>query len=576
MAQEEQIIGKVLQETYRIERLIGEGGMGAVYEASHLRLRRRFAIKLLFPQVAQSSEAVARFRREGEVTSELGHPNIIEIIDLNFTPEGAAYIVMELLTGESLSSRIQGGRLTLDEVSSILKQTASALEAAHRHGIIHRDLKPQNIFIAQREDGSEVVKVLDFGISKVLGSSSMMTGTSALLGTPNYMAPEQAEGHAAEADVRTDVFALGAILYEMLAGRPAFVGASVPSILYQVVHQEPRPLRELRPDLSVDGERVVTRAMSKKPAARYDSIATLAQEFTAAIGTTVGAAAVQAEASAPQAPQTGPVPAAPLLPRTTLSGSVGELRQEVSPRRTPVFIMGLVVAMAVLVGSGVYLGTRPDQQDQPAVALGTGAPVVSADDIGAKQDIPLQATPKSRTSLAVDAAKGGQVAKKKWNKKKKTVTSKAGSAAPDKKRGADIPGDALHKQRARRPVSRKDSRAVQRHKEQRGKRALPRFKDRALGERPRGHSERLPRKHSRLGGYGRMRIIALVGKDSYPARVYVDGRKRGTTPLTLDRIAAGEHTVRVEKAGYHPATKSVLVRPRKTTMAILKLTPLSP
>jgi eukaryotic-like serine/threonine-protein kinase len=185
------LIGQVLHDTYRIDRLLGEGGMGAVYAASHLRLARRFAIKMLFPAVAEHPEAMARFKREAEVTSALGHPNIVEVIDFYHMPDGTPYLVMELLEGEDLGARLlRTGRLPLDEAASILRQATSGLQAAHQLGIIHRDLKPQNIFLCRRREGGSLVKVVDFGISKVLGSRSSMTKTHALLGTPNYMAPE--------------------------------------------------------------------------------------------------------------------------------------------------------------------------------------------------------------------------------------------------------------------------------------------------------------------------------------------------------------------------------------------------
>jgi serine/threonine-protein kinase len=278
-------IGEVLQETYRLERLIGEGGMGKVFEASHTRLRRRFAVKLLAPAVSSLPEAVARFRREGEITSSLGHPHIIEVVDSNTTPDGQSYIVMELLDGESLGSRLaRPPALGLPEAAEVVRQAASALDAAHGLGVVHRDLKPENIFLCRRAgEPGLFVKVLDFGISKVLGSQSMLTAASVIMGTPSYMAPEQAEGRISEIDARTDVFALGAILYEMLAGRPPFVGESITSVLYQTVHQEPTPLRELRPLLPAAVEAVVARALAKRPEDRPPTIAALAEDLSRAL-----------------------------------------------------------------------------------------------------------------------------------------------------------------------------------------------------------------------------------------------------------------------------------------------------
>jgi serine/threonine-protein kinase len=275
--------GQILHDTYRLERLIGEGGMGKVYEAAHLRLKRRFAVKVLSPVVATLPEAVARFRREGEVTSALGHPHIIDVVDSHITSDGQPYIVMELLDGESLGSRLaRPPALALREAAEIVRQAASALHAAHGLGVVHRDLKPENVFLCRRSEGI-FVKVLDFGISKVLGSQSMLTAASVIMGTPSYMAPEQAEGRIAEIDARTDIFALGAILYEMLAGRPPFLGESITAVLYQTVHQEPIPLRELQPLVPAAVERVVARALAKRPSERYGTALELAEDLARAL-----------------------------------------------------------------------------------------------------------------------------------------------------------------------------------------------------------------------------------------------------------------------------------------------------
>jgi len=279
-----QLIGQVLHDTYRVERLLGEGGMGAVYEASHLRLARRFAVKVLFPAVASNPEALARFKREATITSELHHPHIVEVIDFYHMSDGTPYLVMELLEGQDLATRIQRtGRLELLEVASILRQAASGLQAAHQHGIVHRDLKPQNIFLCRRGERDNFVKVVDFGISKVLGSQSAMTRTGALMGTPFYMAPEQAEQRASEVDLRTDVYAMGVILHEMLAGQVPFSADSIPSLLYLIVHKDPPALQSLRPDVPESIERVIQKAMRKRPDDRYQSMGVLSREFISAL-----------------------------------------------------------------------------------------------------------------------------------------------------------------------------------------------------------------------------------------------------------------------------------------------------
>jgi serine/threonine protein kinase len=218
------LIGRTLNATYRLVRPIGSGGMGAILEAQNARLaHKRYAVKLLHPSLAMDPDTFHRFRREAEIASSLGHDHIVEVHDFNVTPEGEPYMVMEFLDGDDLAARIKArGPMSLAETSFILTQVASALEAAHAAGIVHRDLKPQNIFLCKRFGRDDFVKVLDFGVSKMRDSSSVVTRDHSLLGTPFYMSPEQADGRVAEIDRRTDVFALGALLYEMLTGQMAF------------------------------------------------------------------------------------------------------------------------------------------------------------------------------------------------------------------------------------------------------------------------------------------------------------------------------------------------------------------
>jgi len=213
-------VGSVIAGTYTIEALIGRGGMGAVFVASHNRLPgKKVAIKVLHAELG-GDEILARFKREAQIASLLSHPNIVHIEDYNVTSDGMPYLVLEYLQGESLAQRLRAGPLTVEQMSSIIRQVGSALAAAHAKGIVHRDLKPQNIFLVPSEiDGQtrEIAKVLDFGISKMRDSQTVKTQDSALLGTPQYMAPEQATGQHDKVDERTDIFALGAIVYEMLS-----------------------------------------------------------------------------------------------------------------------------------------------------------------------------------------------------------------------------------------------------------------------------------------------------------------------------------------------------------------------
>ncbi|MDX2089012.1 MAG: protein kinase [Kofleriaceae bacterium] len=273
-------VGSVIADTYRLEGLIGRGGMGAVFLASHNRLPgKKVAIKVLHAEL-HDEELLARFRREAQIASMLGHPNIVGVHDFNVTPDGMPYLVLDYLEGETLAHKIARGPIPVEQVQSIIRQVGSALAAAHKEGIVHRDLKPQNIFLVPTEvDGKlvEIAKVLDFGISKWRGSQTVKTQESALLGTPQYMAPEQATGKHDSVDARTDVFALGVIVHEMLTGRPAFSGASIPEVVFKVVYEEPAPLPETVPAALVNA---VKQAMSKPAEGRYATVEAFVEAIT--------------------------------------------------------------------------------------------------------------------------------------------------------------------------------------------------------------------------------------------------------------------------------------------------------
>ncbi|HLL06780.1 MAG TPA: serine/threonine-protein kinase [Myxococcaceae bacterium] len=278
-------IGTVLRDTYELTSLLGKGGMGSVFLARHLRLPgKQVAVKVLHHHGDElSDEQFARFRREAEIASQLGHPNIIEVLDFHTLESGAPYMVMEYLRGESLSHRLRKGRMSAREAFVITRQMGSALHAAHRAGVVHRDLKPPNVFLVPTEaEGmlSERVKLLDFGISKLLGSQTLQTQEDVLMGTPRYMSPEQAMGRNKEVDHRTDIFALGCIVYEMLCGDSPFAGGTIAEVVYRVVHENPESLAVRVPDLPGRAVAAVDRALAKNAKDRFQDVASFIAELT--------------------------------------------------------------------------------------------------------------------------------------------------------------------------------------------------------------------------------------------------------------------------------------------------------
>ena len=269
---EDPMIGAVLGGSYEIIRMVGEGGMGRVYEARHQRLQtKRFAVKMLHPDLARQPEVVTRFQREAEASSVISHPHVVDVYDVSSTQDGRPYIVAELLQGEELGNHLDRvGRMTSSAAAHVVRQVASALGAAHAAGVVHRDVKPENVFLLG--DGGHV-KVLDFGISKVGDNKDGLTKTGTVMGTPDYMAPEQARGD--KVDARADIYAAGAMLYRALTGKKPFEGRDPMATLTAVLTEEPPRPSELNPGVPLALELVIQKAMAKNPAERFQTMAEL-------------------------------------------------------------------------------------------------------------------------------------------------------------------------------------------------------------------------------------------------------------------------------------------------------------
>jgi len=276
-AQAKDLIGETLDGRYHLIRLLGEGGMGAVFEGRNLRIDKRVAIKVLSPHLASDERQQKRFLREARAANRIRCRHVVEILDFGEDP--TAFFVMEFLEGQDLYRLMRkAGSLPWPRSRAIVLQVTKALAAAHEEGIIHRDVKPSNIFIEHCEDGSDFVKVVDFGIAKSTQSSPETRGvtrTHEVLGTVSYMAPEQALGHPV--DPRTDVYALGVVLFELLAGQPPFNGNSDYEIIDQHVRKPPPPLREIAPNVALEAELVVTRALAKDPNQRFRNMVEFAE-----------------------------------------------------------------------------------------------------------------------------------------------------------------------------------------------------------------------------------------------------------------------------------------------------------
>lgn len=377
--------GALIGGRYRLLRKVGEGAMGVVFEAEHASIRRRVAVKILQRKLVASAEMVERLRREAQVTSGLGHPNIVECLDFG-TEDGQVYLVMEWLDGETLEERLERSQIDVDTVLEIGAQTCAGLAEAHERGVIHRDLKPANLFLTRDRGGALRVKILDFGIAKLAAEQTQLTSTGVLVGTPNYMAPEQALGE--RIDGRADIYALGVILYELFVGRVPFQGDTPLAVLHQHTAKMPTlPSAVANGGLSPEIDALVMTCLAKAPEDRFQTMTELA-------------AAIERARSRAKVPSRVPANAPSTPPPADDDDEDVDLH---TPRRRRGALIA-VGALAVLAAGGVVIATALRPSGERPIARHDAAAFVPSSVVDA--NVNLSPSPADAPGVA-DAAIDG-------------------------------------------------------------------------------------------------------------------------------------------------------------------------
>ncbi len=396
--------GDILLGKYRIEKVLGRGGMGIVVAAHHVELGQHYAIKFLLPTGLEHQEAVARFLREARTSAVLKSEHVARVHDVGHAENGAPYMVMEYLEGRDLKAILRAeGPLRADLALTYVLQACDAVAEAHAMGIVHRDLKPANLFLAQRRNGTPCIKVLDFGISKILGTDdTSLTATNATLGSVRYMSPEQIS-NSKTVDTRTDIWALGATLFELLTNRSPFRGESSLEIVSRILQEEPMSVRELRPDIPEFVEFVIARCLRKRREDRFqtvDELIPLLQQAIAAVHTFNPNTAPRM-APMPSMPEQQAVtnPAAEDGATTVTFGNTNRGAQQ--PHKNPL-LPAIAAGITVLVMGGGAWAIRAYMHSKSAVSAAATSSATTDTSTSAMPMVVTAATP-SPTPLTADA-----------------------------------------------------------------------------------------------------------------------------------------------------------------------------
>jgi len=364
---------------YRVTKLLGEGGMGAVYLGEHPVIGRKVAIKVLHTALARDQDIVARFFNEARAIHLIAHPNIVEILDFGQTPDGQPYFIMEYLTGEALSELVARGPISAPDVAVIAEQMCRALAAAHLKGIVHRDLKPHNVQLIEK-DAAPFVKILDFGVAKILaapdGSQSVKTRTGSLMGTPLYMSPEQCKG-AGLLDHRTDIYSLGVMIFEMLAGRPPFMAEGIGELFAKHMLEEAPSLLDFAPETPPAMAAAVMKALSKELDDRFPSMEEFRKGLLGEINVAVAPGRPRAKQATTAAARPGNVATtmSPQVQSTTLSSATSEIDEEFGPpKKKTGLIIGVGVALAATAAVAFFALPKSGAEASKAPAAALPAP----------------------------------------------------------------------------------------------------------------------------------------------------------------------------------------------------------